>query len=346
MMGSESDGGASHSQSGDVSERIQVGGAAGVTDPKALLTGSLKARIVALTFGTQGISPFKLRRFPVNGKTIIGRECFVFGAAPVLLAVVPVFVVTGAAARLGKPEGTAELLADSSVVKGFPVLVHGQPGRADQTVGGGLIRVLGIALSQRNNGVAFVGILHQVVDRFGIIGFVAQERTLPKGQDRIGRGKNIGNNAGIRCVGGSGQFIKRQTGNTVHQHMVLVTPIKFITPFAMLVRRGLNAQGAVGVGFWMILRLEFVFDKGLRIVLLCVGRNRRRVQADKRGVHNAEFVEFLYLLRHDFLQAAVVQFFDKTVIGPVGRQRLHDVEPTVMCDQAVIVQIIRQIRDL
>ena len=104
-----------------MSQGIQVGGASGVTDPKALLAGSLKARIAAFTFGTKGISPLKLRAFPVNGKTIVRRDRFVFGAALVFLSVVPVFVVAGTTLRLGMTEGTTELLADSSIVKGSSV---------------------------------------------------------------------------------------------------------------------------------------------------------------------------------------------------------------------------------
>lgn len=91
------DSGAGHGQGRDVSQGIQVGDAAGVTNPKAFLAGSLKARIVAFTFGTQGISTLKLRTSPVNGKTIVRGDRFVFGATPVLPAVVPIFVVTGAA---------------------------------------------------------------------------------------------------------------------------------------------------------------------------------------------------------------------------------------------------------
>ena len=39
-------------------------------------------------------------------------------------------------------------------------------------------------------------------------------------------------------------------------------------------------------------------------------------------------------------------FFEETVIRPVGRQRLHDVEPAVVGNKPVIVQIIHQICNL
>ena len=39
-------------------------------------------------------------------------------------------------------------------------------------------------------------------------------------------------------------------------------------------------------------------------------------------------------------------FFEETVIRPVGRQRLHDIEPAVVGNEPVVVQIIHQICDL
>ena len=41
-----------------------------------------------------------------------------------------------------------------------------------------------------------------------------------------------------------------------------------------------------------------------------------------------------------------IHFFEETVIRPVGRQRLHDIETAVVGNEPVIVQIIRQICDL
>ena len=44
--------------------------------------------------------------------------------------------------------------------------------------------------------------------------------------------------------------------------------------------------------------------------------------------------------------AALSIFFEETVIRPVGRQRLHDIEPAVVGNEAIVVQIIHQICDL
>ena len=73
----------------------------------------------------------------------------------------------------------------------------------------------------------------------------------------------------------------------------------------------MNAQSTIRVGFGMVFRFELVSGKGFRIVLLRVGGNGSSVQADKGCVHNARLIEFLHLLRHDFLQLPVVQFFRK-----------------------------------
>ncbi len=80
MTGTGEDGGAGNGQGGDMSQRIQVGGAGGVTDPKALLPGRLKTRVVALAFGAQRIGALEMRAFPVNGEPIVIWDRLVFWA--------------------------------------------------------------------------------------------------------------------------------------------------------------------------------------------------------------------------------------------------------------------------
>ena len=111
MTRSAADSGKSDSQGRDVSQSIQIGGAVCVTNPETFLAGSLKAGIVTFTFGTQCISPLETGAFPINGKSVGIRDGFVFRAASVFLAIVPVFVVTGAATGFGLAERTAKLLA-------------------------------------------------------------------------------------------------------------------------------------------------------------------------------------------------------------------------------------------
>ena len=108
VTGTGEDGGAGNGQGGDMSQRIQVGGAGGVTDPKALLPGRLKTRVVALAFGAQRIGALEMRAFPVNGEPIVIWDRLVFCAASVFLAIVPVFVVGGTFAVSGLAKGTGD----------------------------------------------------------------------------------------------------------------------------------------------------------------------------------------------------------------------------------------------
>ena len=99
------------------------------------LTCGFETGIVTLTLCTQGIDTLKTQAFPVNGKPVIVWNGFIFRAAPVFLAVVPVFVVAGANTGLGLAEGAAVFLAGTPIVGGFAVLVHGEPGLADRITG-------------------------------------------------------------------------------------------------------------------------------------------------------------------------------------------------------------------
>ncbi len=347
MTGTALDSGKGHDEGGDVCQRVQIGSAVSVTHPKPFLSGSLKAGVVAFTFRAQGISPLELGAFPVNGESVVIGNRLVFCAAPVFLAVVPVFVVTGAAAGFGLPEGAAELLAQASVAIGcLAILVHGKARVANRIAGREFSGIFGIAFVQRDEGLTVVYILDQVVDFLYVVALIAQKSALLKGKGVVGSGEYLLNDSRIRRVGRGGQLVKRQTGNAVHQHMVFISPVKLISSLVVLVGCGMNTQSAVRVGFGMVLRLELIRGKGFWIVLLCVRRNGSRVQADKGSVHNAQLVQLFHLMCHDFFQFPVVQFLEKTVISPVGWQRLHDVEAAVVSDDPVVVQIIRQIGDL
>ena len=108
----------------------------------------------------------------------------------------------------------------------------------------------------------------------------------------------------------------------------------------------MNTQSAVRVAFWMVFLGELAFCKGLWVVLLRVRHDGCGIQTDEGCVHDPHLIEFLHLCRHDFFQCSVIHFFEETVIRPVGRQRLHDIEPAVVGNEAIVVQIIRQICDL
>ena len=95
---------------GNAGDGVEIGSAYGVAYPETLLTGGLKTRIVTFTFGTQGVNALEAETFTVNGKAVVVRYGFIFGAPAVFLSVVPVSVVAGALPGLGATKRTAEFL--------------------------------------------------------------------------------------------------------------------------------------------------------------------------------------------------------------------------------------------
>ena len=108
----------------------------------------------------------------------------------------------------------------------------------------------------------------------------------------------------------------------------------------------MNAQGAVGVTFGVVIFAEFILDKGLWIVLPGVCHHGGGVQANKGSVQYPQLIQLPYQVSHDLLQRPVAQFFQEPVIRPVGRQGFHDIKAAVMGDEPVVVQIVGQIGDL
>ena len=128
-------GGQRNSQGRDMSQRIEVCRAGSIAPPQPFLTCGFEARIVTLALCTQGVSPFEMETAAVNGKSVVIGNGFIFRAAPVFLAVVPVFVVAGANTGLGLAERAAVFLACTPIVGGFAVLVHSKPCFADRVSG-------------------------------------------------------------------------------------------------------------------------------------------------------------------------------------------------------------------
>ena len=91
-------------------QRVEVCRAGSIAHPQPFLTCGFEAGIVTLTLCTQGVCPLETEAAAVNGKSVIVWNGFIFRAAPVFLAVVPVFVVTRANAGLGLTEWAAEFL--------------------------------------------------------------------------------------------------------------------------------------------------------------------------------------------------------------------------------------------
>ena len=118
-----------------MSQCVEVCRAVSIAHPQPFLTCGFEAGIVALTLRPQGVSPFKIEAAAVNGKSVVIGNGFIFRAASVFLAVVPVFVVTRANTGFGLAEWAAVFLAGTPIVGGFAVLVHGEPGLADRITG-------------------------------------------------------------------------------------------------------------------------------------------------------------------------------------------------------------------
>ena len=128
-------GGQRNSQGRDMSQRIEVRRAGFIAHPQPFLTCGFETRIVTLALCTQGVCSLETEAAAVNGKSVIVWNGLIFRAAPVFLAVVPVFVVAGTNAGLGLAERAAVFLAGTPIVGGFAVLVHGEPGLADRITG-------------------------------------------------------------------------------------------------------------------------------------------------------------------------------------------------------------------
>ena len=117
-------GGQRNRQGGDVGQCIEVCRACAVAHPQPFLTCGFEAGIVTLTLRTQGVCPLETEAAAVNGKSVIVWNGLVFRAAPVFLAVVPVFVVTRANTGLGLAERAAVFLPGTMIVGGLAIFVH------------------------------------------------------------------------------------------------------------------------------------------------------------------------------------------------------------------------------
>ena len=88
-----------------------------------------------------------MQAFPVNGKSVVCWNGLIFGASPVPLAVVPVFVVAGANAGLGLAEGAAVFLPNPpSAIGGLAIFAYGETSFTDRIANGQFFRTLCTAL--------------------------------------------------------------------------------------------------------------------------------------------------------------------------------------------------------
>ena len=325
---------------------VEVRRAVSVTHPQPFLACGFEAGIVALALRPQGVCPLEAEAAAVNGKPVIVWNGLVLRAAPVFLAVIPVFVVARANAGFGLAEGAAEFLPSTMIIGGFSILVHSQSGLTDRITGRKCLGIFCVAWIERDKYLALIDRFYGIVDAFCIVALVGKEGAFFQ-RNRLIRGReDLSGDGGIGDIARRGQLVERQAGDAVHQHMAFVSPVELIPPLIVLVGGRMDAQSAVRVAFGVVFLGELAFRKGLRVVLLRVRHDGCGIQTNKRRIHHAQLIQLPHQIGHDRLQRTVVQLPQAAVIRPVGRQRLHDVKAAVMGDDAVVVQIIHQICDL
>ena len=288
-------GGIGHSQGRNVSQSVQICRALPITDPKPFLASFFESGIVAFTFCTQGVGSFEAQTLSVNGAPVIRRNGLVFGAVPVFLPVVPIFVVTRTDGCLRLPEGTAEFLSEPTMsIRSFSILAHRQPSFANGIADCQFLWLFGASVVQRDHGFSLINIFHSVVEIAHIITFVRKKGTLPDGKDLVAGREDIFCGRSICHICRGRQFIKRQSGNAVYQHVAFVALVELIAALIVLIGGGMDAQGAVCVTAGMVFRIKFIRSKRFRVILPGIRHNWRRIQSDKGCVYNAQLIELPY----------------------------------------------------
>ena len=220
---------------------VEVCRAGAVAHPQPFLSRRLKAGIVTLTLCTQGVCSLETEAAAVNGKPIIVWKGLVFRAAPVFLAVVPVFVVT---IGFGLTEWAAEFLPGTIIVGGFAIFVHSQSSITDQVTCRKSF-ALGIAFFEGDKSFPIIDRFHGVVDAFRVVALIREKGTSLQREDLVGCGEDVNGNCGIHDVGLGGQLAEWQPGDAVHQHMAFVSPVELIPALIVLVGGRMDAQSAV-----------------------------------------------------------------------------------------------------
>ena len=232
-------------QGGDVGQCVEVRRACAIAHPQPFLTCGFEAGIVTLALCTQGVCSLETEAAAVNGKPVIVWNGLVFRAAPVFLAVIPVFVVTRANTGLGLAEWAAVFLAGTPIVGRLSVLVHGEACLADRIASRKRFRGFRAAWIEGNKSLALIDRFHGVVDDFRIVALIGKEGAFLQ-RNRLIRGReDLSGDGGIGDIARRGQLVERQAGDAVHQHMALVPPVELIPPLIVLVGGRVDAEGAV-----------------------------------------------------------------------------------------------------
>lgn len=108
----------------------------------------------------------------------------------------------------------------------------------------------------------------------------------------------------------------------------------------------MDTQGAVWIGFWLVVRIKFVLDERFGIVLFGVCHDGCGVKTNERSIQHTHFIELFDLALHDLFYQLMIQFPEETVISPVGWQRFGNIKAAVVSNEAVIVKVVRQIGNI
>ena len=186
-----------------MSQRIEVCRAGSIAHPQPFLTCGFEAGIVTLALCTQGVCSLETEAATVNGKSVVIGNGFIFRAAPVFLAVIPVFVVTRANAGFGLTEWAAEFLPGTIIVGGFAIFVHSQSSITDQVTCRKSF-ALGIAFFEGDKSFPIIDRFHGVVDAFRVVALIREKGTSLQREDLVGCGEDVKGNRGIHDVGWCG----------------------------------------------------------------------------------------------------------------------------------------------
>ena len=111
-------------QQRNVGDGIEVGGTFLAAHPKPFLSSGLETGVIAFAFGAQGVHGLEADAGAIDGQAVIIWDGDVLGTAPVLFAIVPVFVVTWTGGGFGQFEWAGEFLPNATPVKGLHIVVH------------------------------------------------------------------------------------------------------------------------------------------------------------------------------------------------------------------------------
>ena len=225
------------------------------------------------------------------------------------------------------------------------ITVHGKASLTGGDADRKEFRIFCIAFVQGDDAFTVIQFFHLIVDVLDIVTFIRKKGAFRNRQETVGFREDIQSNGGISGVGGGGQLKNGKTGNAVHKDMVFVTPEKLIILFTGAVGSGMYTKSAILIRLWLVIRMKFVREKGLGVVLGSIGADRRGIKADEGSVNDTLRGEAEDLGTHKVREDFMVSVFEEAVKGPVRRKRTGNIKTAVMGNKKVVAQIIDQIGD-